>query len=104
MSNPIKSIRFARGNVSSLFVAVLLRTCRAGSAQNEGHRIRNIVLVTVRGRMVRDGRVFTTSWSRMATTSASSRNRKPLSKTMWLPRSAPLALAGWAVHILSAHS
>jgi len=26
-------------------VAVLLLTCRAGSAQNEGHRIRNIVLV-----------------------------------------------------------
>ncbi len=45
MSNPIKSIRFARGTFLSLFVAVLLLTCRAGSAQNEGHRIRNIVLV-----------------------------------------------------------
>src|SRR5260370_36103936 len=45
MSNPIKSIRFARGTFLSLFIAVLLLTCRAGSAQNEGHRIRNIVLV-----------------------------------------------------------
>src|SRR6202008_4746805 len=45
MSNPMKSIRFARGTFLSLFIAVLLLTCRAGSAQNEGHRIRNIVLV-----------------------------------------------------------
>src|SRR5258708_40324020 len=58
---------------------------------------------TVRGRMVRDGKVFTTSWSRMATTSASSRNRKPLSKTMWLPRSAPL-LCRMGRAFLSGHS
>src|ERR1700720_428600 len=45
MSNPMKSIRFARGTFLSLIIAVLLLTCRAGSAQNEGHRIRNIVLV-----------------------------------------------------------
>jgi pimeloyl-ACP methyl ester carboxylesterase len=45
MRNPMKSIRFARGTFLSLFIAVLLLTCRAGSAQNEGHRIRNIVLV-----------------------------------------------------------
>jgi len=35
MSNPIKSIRFARGTFLSLFVAVLLLTCRAGQ-----HRMR----------------------------------------------------------------
>ncbi len=45
MSDSIKSIRFAGGTFLSLFIAVLLLTCRAGSAQNEGHRIRNIVLV-----------------------------------------------------------
>src|SRR5258706_849739 len=45
MSNPIKSIRFARGTFLSLFVVVLLLTCRAGSAQNEERRVRNIVLV-----------------------------------------------------------
>src|SRR5437899_4049726 len=45
MSNPMKCIRFVGGTFLSLFVAVLLLTCRAGSAQNEGHRIRNIVLV-----------------------------------------------------------
>jgi len=46
MSNPMKSIRFTRGTFLSLIIAVLLLTCRAGSAQNEGHRIRNIVLVS----------------------------------------------------------
>jgi len=45
MSNPMKCIRFARGTFLSLFIAILLLTCRAGAAQNEGHRIRNIVLV-----------------------------------------------------------
>jgi pimeloyl-ACP methyl ester carboxylesterase len=45
MNNPLKSIRFARGTLLSLFIAVLLLTCRAGSAQNEGRGIRNIVLV-----------------------------------------------------------
>jgi pimeloyl-ACP methyl ester carboxylesterase len=45
MSNPMKSVRFARGTFLSLVIAVLLLTCRAGSAQNEAHRIRNIVLV-----------------------------------------------------------
>src|SRR6201998_3032871 len=45
MSNPMKCIRFARGTFLSLFIAVFLLTCRAWSAQNEGHRIRNIVLV-----------------------------------------------------------
>src|SRR5260221_13073495 len=45
MNSPMKSIRFARGTFLSRFIAVLLLTCRAGSAQNEGHRIRNIVLV-----------------------------------------------------------
>src|SRR5258708_15514862 len=45
MSNPMKCIRFVGGAFLSLFVAVLPLTCRAGSTQNEEHRIRNIVLV-----------------------------------------------------------
>jgi pimeloyl-ACP methyl ester carboxylesterase len=45
MSNPMKCIRFVGRTFLSLFIVVLLLTCRAGSAQNEGHRIRNIVLV-----------------------------------------------------------
>jgi len=45
VSNPIKSIRFARGMSQSLCVLLLLLTCRPVSAQNEEHRIRNIVLV-----------------------------------------------------------
>jgi len=45
VSNPIKSIRFARGMSQCLCVVLLLLTCRAVSAQNEEHRIRNIVLV-----------------------------------------------------------
>jgi pimeloyl-ACP methyl ester carboxylesterase len=45
VSNPIKFIRFARGMSQSLCVVLLLLTCRAVSAQNEEHRIRNIVLV-----------------------------------------------------------
>jgi pimeloyl-ACP methyl ester carboxylesterase len=45
MSNPMKCIRFVGGTFLSLFFAVSLMTCRAGAPQNEGHRIRNIVLV-----------------------------------------------------------
>src|ERR1700746_3399918 len=45
MSNSMKAMRVVRGIFQSLFIAVLLLTCRVGSAQNEGHRIRNIVLV-----------------------------------------------------------
>jgi len=45
VSNPIKSIRLARGMSQSLCVVLLLLNCRAVSAQNEEHRIRNIVLV-----------------------------------------------------------
>jgi len=45
VSDPIKSIRFAKGMSQSLCVALMLLTCGALSAQNEEHRIRNIVLV-----------------------------------------------------------
>ena len=45
MSNPIKSTGFARGMCQSLCFILLLLACRALSAQNEEHRIRNIVLV-----------------------------------------------------------
>jgi pimeloyl-ACP methyl ester carboxylesterase len=45
VSDPIKSIRFAKGMPQSLCAVLLLLTCGALSARNEEHRIRNIVLV-----------------------------------------------------------
>jgi pimeloyl-ACP methyl ester carboxylesterase len=45
MSNSTKAMRTARGISQSLCVVLLLLTCRALSAQNKEHRIRNIVLV-----------------------------------------------------------
>jgi len=38
-------MRFMRGRIRVLFVAVLVATCCAWSAQNEAHRVRNIVLL-----------------------------------------------------------
>jgi pimeloyl-ACP methyl ester carboxylesterase len=38
-------MRFMQGRIRFLFVAVLLAACCAWSAQNEAHRVRNIVLV-----------------------------------------------------------
>src|ERR1700730_9736221 len=45
INNSMKDMRVVRGISQSLCVVVLLLTCRALSAQNEEHRIRNIVLV-----------------------------------------------------------
>jgi pimeloyl-ACP methyl ester carboxylesterase len=45
MSNPLTAMRIGRGITQSLCIVVLLLTCGALSAQNEPHRIRNIVLV-----------------------------------------------------------
>src|SRR5882672_10491207 len=45
MSNPLKAIRAARGNSQTLCIALLLLTSGALSAQSEGRRVRNIVLV-----------------------------------------------------------
>jgi pimeloyl-ACP methyl ester carboxylesterase len=45
VSNPMKSMRVIRRITQSLCIVVLLLTCGALSAQNEPHRIRNIVLV-----------------------------------------------------------
>jgi pimeloyl-ACP methyl ester carboxylesterase len=45
VSDPIRFIRFAKGMSQSLCVALMLLTCGTLSAQNEEHRIRNIVLV-----------------------------------------------------------
>jgi pimeloyl-ACP methyl ester carboxylesterase len=45
MTNPMASMRVIRGICQSLCVVFLLLTCGALSAQNEEHRIRNIVLV-----------------------------------------------------------
>src|SRR4029077_11345347 len=44
MSNSITSMRAVRGISQSLCIVLLLLTCRALSAQNQEHRIRNIVL------------------------------------------------------------
>jgi pimeloyl-ACP methyl ester carboxylesterase len=45
MSNSTTPMRVVRGITQSLCVALLLLSCRALSAQNEEHRVRNIVLV-----------------------------------------------------------
>src|ERR1700682_5130072 len=45
MNNSMKAIRVVRGISQSLCIVLLLLTCRALSAQNQQHRIRNIVLV-----------------------------------------------------------
>jgi pimeloyl-ACP methyl ester carboxylesterase len=45
MSNSMKSMRVARGMSQCFCFVLLLLTCRALSAQNQEHRIRNIVLV-----------------------------------------------------------
>ena len=45
MSNSMKAMRVARGISQFFFVVLLLSTCRALSAQDREHRVRNIVLV-----------------------------------------------------------
>ena len=45
MSNSIKPMRVVRGISQSLCIVLLLLTCGALSAQNQEHRVRNIVLV-----------------------------------------------------------
>src|SRR6202030_4702705 len=45
MSNSMKSTRVARGISQSLCIVLLLLSCGALSAQNQEHRVRNIVLV-----------------------------------------------------------
>src|SRR3979409_2643209 len=45
MGNSMTQMRVARGTPQSLCIVVFLLTSRAPSAQNEDHRVRNIVLV-----------------------------------------------------------
>jgi pimeloyl-ACP methyl ester carboxylesterase len=45
MSNSMKAMRVVRGMSQSLCIVLLLLTCHVLSAQNQEHRIRNIVLV-----------------------------------------------------------
>ncbi len=45
MNNSIKALRIVRGIYRSLCIVLLLLTCGALSAQNDEHRIRNVVLV-----------------------------------------------------------
>jgi hypothetical protein len=45
MRNSMKSMRVVQGMSQSLCIVLLLLTCGALYAQNEDHRVRNIVLV-----------------------------------------------------------
>jgi hypothetical protein len=45
MSRPVKPVRVVRGMSQSLCTALLILFCGQLSAQNEEHRVRNIVLV-----------------------------------------------------------
>ena len=45
MNNSMKALRVLRGMSKSVCIVFLLLTCCALSAQNEEHRVRNIVLV-----------------------------------------------------------
>src|SRR6266566_113650 len=45
MTNSMTPMRVVRGMSHFLCIVLLLLTCRAVSAQNEAHRVRNIVLV-----------------------------------------------------------
>jgi hypothetical protein len=45
MSNSMKAMRVVRGIFQSFCTVLLLFSCRTRSAQNQDHRIRNIVLV-----------------------------------------------------------
>ena len=45
MSNSVKDMRVARGISQSLCIVLLLLACGTLSAQNQEHRVRNIVLV-----------------------------------------------------------
>src|SRR5258708_19369929 len=45
MSNLLNGIRVVQGRSGSLFMALLLLSCGGLSAQDEDHRVRNIVLV-----------------------------------------------------------
>jgi pimeloyl-ACP methyl ester carboxylesterase len=45
MNNSLKATRIVRGISHSICIAVLLLSCSALSAQNDDHRVRNIVLV-----------------------------------------------------------
>ena len=45
MRNSMKSMRVVQGMSQSLCIVLLLLTCGAPYAQNEDHRVRNIVLV-----------------------------------------------------------
>jgi len=51
MSNSMKGLRVARGMSQFFFIVLLLLTCGVLSAQNQEHRIRNIVLVRAPGPM-----------------------------------------------------
>ena len=81
-------MRVGRGISQTFCIVLLLLTCCALSAQNEGHRVRNIVLVHgawadgsgwrgVYDILVKDGYNISIV-----------QERKPPSKTMWLLRSA----------------
>jgi len=81
-------MRVVRGISLSLCIVLLLLTCRALSAQNQEHRVRILFWFTVAWADGSGWKGFTTSSSKTAITSVSSRNRKLRLKTMWLQQSA----------------
>src|SRR6266403_1113711 len=90
MSDSRKAIRVVRGMSQFLCIALVLLTCGALAAQNEEHRIRNIVLVHGAWADGSGWKASPTFWLRTVTRSASSRSRKPHSKKTWLPPSGSL--------------
>src|SRR5882762_7046019 len=90
MSNSMKSMRVAKGMSRSFCFVLLLFTFGVLSAQNQEHRVRNIVLVHGAWADGSGWKGVTTFLSRMATTSALSKNRRHPLKMTWLPRSASL--------------
>src|SRR5277367_3557102 len=87
MSNLMKPMRVVLGISQSLCIVLLLFTCNVLSAQNQEHRVRNIVLVHGAWADGSGWKASTTFLSRMATTSPSSKNPKRLLEKMLLPRS-----------------
>ena len=93
MSNLMNGMRVVRGISHSLSVLLLTSSTlfvQNLSAQNQDHRVRNVVLV--HGAWA-DGSGWQGVYDivvKMATTSASSKNRRRLLKKMWLPQSGPL--------------
>ena len=91
MSNSMTPMRVVRGMSQSLCIVLLLLICCARSQRRTQTVAFGILFwFTVPGQMVLAGRAFTTSSSRMASTSASFKSRRRPSKKTSPLRSASL--------------